>query len=234
MVTVDEAIIAKIVRNGKHFEILVDPELAYEFRDGKTVSIQKMLAINIVCTDAKKGDKASHTDIEAAFGTSDIEKIAEQIVRHGEIQLTTEFRRKKIEERKKQIATLISKNAVNPQTKMPHPADRIINAMEQSHFSVDPMKTAEQQMDDAIKAIKQLLPISFEEITLNIEIPAQYSGRAYGVIKELHPEKENWLSNGSLAAKVKIPAALLEVIYRKLGAITEGNVKIEEVKGDRQ
>ncbi|MBI3260585.1 MAG: ribosome assembly factor SBDS, partial [Ignavibacteriae bacterium] len=157
MVTVDEAIIAKIVKNGKHFEILVDPELAYELRDGKSVSIQKMLAINIICTDAKKGDKASTADIEAAFGTTDIEKITEHIVKHGEIQLTTEFRRKKVEERRKQIANLISKNAVNPQTKMPHPADRILNAMEQSHFSVDPMKTAEQQMDDAVKAIKQIL-----------------------------------------------------------------------------
>ncbi|MBI3190379.1 ribosome assembly factor SBDS, partial [archaeon] len=41
-------------------------------------------------------------------------------------------------------------------------------------------------------------------------------------------------SDGSLAAKVKIPAALRDNLYRKLGAITEGNARIEEVKGDKQ
>ncbi len=230
MVTVDEAIIAKIVKDGKHFEILVDPDLAYDLREGKSVSLQRMLAVNVVCADAKKGDKASIKDVEHAFGTLDIEKIAEHIVKHGDIQLTTEFRRKKIEERRKQIATLIAKNVVNPQTKIPHPPERILNAMEQAHFSVDPIKSAEQQMDDAIKAIKEILPVSFEQITLNIEVPAKYSGRAYGVIKEFHPEKENWLADGSLAAKITIPAGVRENVYRRLGAVTEGNARIEEAK----
>ena len=45
MVTVEEAIIAKIDKAGKHFEVLVDPNIAYELREGKIVSISKMLAV---------------------------------------------------------------------------------------------------------------------------------------------------------------------------------------------
>ncbi len=234
MVTVDEAIIAKITKDGKHFEILVDPELAYDLREGKSVSINKMLATNVVCTDSKKGLRASAKDIETAFGTFDIEKIAEFIVRHGEIQLTTEFKRKKIEDRKKQVATLISKNAINPQTRYPHPAERILNAMEQARVIVDPFRPAEQQVEDIIKAIKEILPISIEQISLNIEIPAKYSARAYGIVKEYGIEKESWLSDGSLFVRITVAAGLKENVYRRLGALTEGNAKIEEQKSEKK
>jgi len=126
MVTVDEAIIARYEREGKHFEILVDPQIAYDLRGGKSAPISKLLAVNAVFTDTKKGEKASPTDIQSVFGTTDVEKIGEIIVKKGDIQLTTEFRRKKLDEKKKQIASFISKHAMNPQTKLPHPQDRIL------------------------------------------------------------------------------------------------------------
>ena len=57
MVTLDDAIIAKIVRNGKHFEILVDADIAYDLKEGRTVSISRMLAVNEVFTEAKKANR---------------------------------------------------------------------------------------------------------------------------------------------------------------------------------
>lgn len=231
MVTVDEAIIARLSRNGKHFEILVDPHFAYDCRDGKSVSISRMLATNIVCSDARKAVKAPAADIEAAFGTHDVEAIAKEIVTKGELQLTTEFRRKKIEERRKQIASIISKYAVNPQTKLPHPQDRILNAMEQARVNVDPFKPAEQQVEEIIKALRPIMPISVEEATITAEIPAQYAGRAYGVIKDLGELKDQqWLATGALIVKLSMPAGLREETFRKLNAITNGEAKITEAK----
>ena len=230
MVTVDEAIIAKLVKEGKHFEIMVDSDIAYDLKDGKTVSISRMLAVNEVFTDAKKANRAPTGEVQKAFGTNDIEKIAVEIVKHGEVQLTTEFRRRKTEEKKKQIASFISKNAINPQTKLPHPPERVIAAMEQAHLSIDPFKPTDQQVEDVIKAIKSIIPISVEEISLMIEIPAKYSARAYGVVKEFGIQEEKWLSDGSLTAKITIPAGAKENIFRRLGAATEGSAKIEEGK----
>src|SRR3990167_5881551 len=180
MVTVDEAIIAKCVKNGEHFEILVDADIAYDLKEGRIVSLSRMLAVNDVFADAKKANRAAPSDILAAFGTNDLEKVAEDIVKHGEIQLTTEFRRRKTEEKKKQIAAFISKNAVNPQTKMPHPPERVMAAMEQAHISIDPFKPTDQQVEDVIKAVKTVMPISVEETSLTVEIPAKHSARAYG------------------------------------------------------
>ncbi len=228
MVTVDEAIIARYEKDGKHFEILVDAEMAYDLKEGKTVSIQRMVATNFIFTDTRKATKATPADIQKAFGTQDIEKIAEEIVKHGEVQLTTDFRRKKTEEKRRQIAELISKHAINPQTKLPHPQQRILSAMEQARVHVDAFKPAEQQVEDTIKQIKEILPISVEELVLTVEIPARYAGRGYGVVKEYGIEKENWLADGSLVVKITIPAGLKENVYRRLGNLTEGNAKIEE------
>jgi len=230
MVTVDKAIIAKYEKNGKHFEILVDPEIAYDLKDNKIVSLSRMLAVNIVFSDAKKGDRVSDNDILKAFGTNDIEKAAEMIVKHGEVQLTTDFKRKRIEEKKRQVAALISRFAINPQTRVPHPQDRILSVMEQAHAQIDPFKPAEQQMDDIVKLLKPIIPLSLEEITLFVQIPARYAGRAYGILKEFNIHQDKWLNDGSLAAKITLPAGLKEVIFKKLGALTEGNATIEEVK----
>ena len=228
MVTVDDAIIARYEKDGKHFEILVDAEMAYDLKEGKTVSIQRMVATNFIFTDTRKATKATPADIQKAFGTQDIEKIAEEIVRHGEVQLTTDFRRKKTEEKRKQIAELISKYAINPQTKLPHPQQRILSAMDQARVHVDAFKPAEEQVEGTIKEIKEILPISVEELVLTVEIPARYAGRGYGVVKEYGIEKENWLADGSLVVKITIPAGLKETVFRRLGSLTEGNAKIEE------
>ena len=47
MVNIDDAIIAKYESYGEHFEILVDPDLAAEFRnpDGNDVAIEDLLSI---------------------------------------------------------------------------------------------------------------------------------------------------------------------------------------------
>ena len=232
MVTVDKAIIARIERNGKHFEILVDPELAYDLREGKSISLGKMLAINQIFKDSKKGDKASEADIEAAFGTTMVEDAAKIIVQSGDIQLTTEFRRKKVEERRKMIASLISKYAINPQTKLPHPQDRVLNAMDRSRINIDPFKPAEQQVDDVIKEIKNILPISIEQVVVSIEITAQYASRSLGMIKQFNIQSQQWLQDGTLVAKVSVPAGMRDSFYRKINVLTEGSAKIKEEKGD--
>ncbi|MBI2232940.1 MAG: ribosome assembly factor SBDS [Candidatus Aenigmarchaeota archaeon] len=231
MVTVDEAIIAKYDKDGKHFEILVDPDIAYDLKEGKTVSLSRMLAVNLIFTDAKKGLRAPASDIEKAFSTQDVEKIGESIVKQGDVQLTTEYRRKKTEEKKKQVASFISKYAMNPQTRVPHPQDRILAAMEQSRISIDPFKPAEQQVGDVVKALKQLMPISLEEIILDIHISAQYASRAFGMLKDIGSlQGSSWGNDGSLNAKILVPAGLKDSAYRRLGALTEGTVRITETK----
>ena len=229
MVTVEKAIIAKLEKSGKRFEVLVDPDIAYDLRSGKAVSLSKMLAISQIFSDAKKGDRVPTGDLERAFGTADANKIAEVIVKTGEIQLTTDFRRKKIEEKRKQIATLISRAAIDPRTKMPHPPERVLNAMEQSHVNIDPFAPAEQQTEGVIKAIKAVLPMSIEEVDLIVEVPAKYGSAVQRAAREYGSGKEQW-SGANFMLHIKIPAGLKEKFFSHMSGISEGNAKIVEKK----
>ena len=44
MVSLEDAVIARYEKKGMHFEILVDPEVAEEFLDGKDVNLVENLA----------------------------------------------------------------------------------------------------------------------------------------------------------------------------------------------
>ena len=59
MVNVDEAVIARLESYGERFEILVDAELAADYKRGEDIAIEDVLAVEEVFKDAHKADKAS-------------------------------------------------------------------------------------------------------------------------------------------------------------------------------
>ena len=97
MVSVDKSIIARLDSRGEHFEVLVDPELALKVRRGEKVPVDKLLAVGEIFRDCKKGERASPEDISRVFDTNDLEAVANRIIKKGEIQLTTEQRRRMLE-----------------------------------------------------------------------------------------------------------------------------------------
>ena len=225
MVSLDEAIIARYEKKGMHFEILVDPEAAEKVIEGKKVNIIENLAIDTIFKDAKKGEKASEESIKETFGTTDIEKIAIKIIKEGEIQLTVKQRREMQERKKKAIIDWITRSSMDPRTKLPHPRERIELAIEEAKIHIDPFKPVEEQVKKIIEAIRPILPISIQNVKVEIKIPSQYSGKAYGeIVKMVRILKEEWLADGSFKCVVEMPAGLQSEFYDKLNMITKGEV----------
>ncbi|MBL7160326.1 MAG: ribosome assembly factor SBDS [Candidatus Aenigmarchaeota archaeon] len=230
MVSIEKAVIARIHREGKDFEILVDPDLALDFRRGKPVSVENVLAVRDIFSDSKKGDRPSGEDLQKAFQTTDPLKIAEIILKSGDIQLTTEQRRKLLDEKRKQIATTISKQGIDPKTRLPHPQQRILNAMEQAKISIDPFKPSDQQIEAVLKAIESVLPISIERVEIAIKIPMEHAGKASSVIRTIAPiKKEEWKGDGWYAL-IEIPAGMKGETLAKISDITHGQAEVKEVK----
>ena len=71
-ISVDKAVIAKIIKGGERFEILVDPEKALEVKSGKDIPLEEFLATNEIYEDSKKGLRAAENKVNKAFGTNDI------------------------------------------------------------------------------------------------------------------------------------------------------------------
>lgn len=141
MVRLEDSVVARYEAKGHRLEILIDPKLIDLLKSGKQVNIVDYMVIDEVFKDAKKGDKAGEEVLKEIFGTTDINEVAKQIVLKGQVQLTTEQRRKMLEEKKRQIVNEIAKNAINPQTNTPHPPQRIEKAIEEAKVHIDPMKS---------------------------------------------------------------------------------------------
>ncbi|MCD6575765.1 MAG: ribosome assembly factor SBDS [Nanoarchaeota archaeon] len=227
MVNVEDAVVAKLKKNGQNFEILVDCELAIKFRRGENVDINDVLAVRNIFKDAKKGEVAPH--LFEAFGTENIEEIAAEIIKQGEIQLTAEYKRKLAEQKKKEVIGKIADSAMDPRTKLPIPPKRLELAIEQAHISFDPFKPAEEQMQQVIEKLRPVLPLSFEKRKFEVIIPARHSGACYGILKKYGKIlKENWLGSGALQAEIEMPAKMAEGFIDELNKKTHGDVQIDE------
>lgn len=216
--------VARLTRENEHFEILIKPQKALDYRNGKLSSITEVLAADIIFSDANKGTKVSEESMRKAFKTVDTLIIADEILKKGTLQLTTDQRRKMVEDKRKQVIDFISRQAVDPKTNLPHPPMRIENAMEQIRYQIDPYKPVEEQARDIVKLLRPILPLKIEQITVAVRIPAEHSARAYGTIKTLGTiKREEWRSDGSWYGELELPAGSYASLLNKLGNITKGS-----------
>lgn len=232
MVSLEKAVVARLQRFQHHYEILVDPEraqdLADKLRKGDAVSaddVRSVIAVDTVFTHWSDGKKASDEVLQKGFETADFDVIARRILTEGEIQLTAEQRRKMADAKHKRIVETILRNAWNPQTKTPHPRDRIERALEEAKFKTDPQKRVEEQVETAMKLLRPLMPIAFERVRVAIKIPAEHAGHTYGVVKGLGDMKEEeWQKDGSLVIILEMPAGMQTDAYDRLNSVTHGQV----------
>jgi len=216
--------VARMTKDNEHFEVLVKPEKALDYRMGKIAAITEVLATETIFADANKGTKVAEESLHKAFGTTDALKIAETILKKGTMQLTTDQRRKMVEDKRKQIIDFISRQCVDPKTNLPHPPMRIENAMEKIHYPIDPFKPLEEQARDIIKLLRPILPLKMEQVSVGVQVPAEYSTRAYGAIKVFGTiKREEWRANGSWYGVLEMPAGLYAPFLEKLGQITKGS-----------
>jgi ribosome maturation protein SDO1 len=228
MVSLDDAVVARLEKGGKRYEILVDPELVDQFKsDPSSVSLDDLLATDEVWHDAKGGERPTEEKILSTFGTTELLVCVTNILRNGSIQLTTLQRRQMIADKRQQIITEISRTAIDPRSKAPHPATRIELALDELRWNPDPFLSVERQIKDAITVLRPVIPLSFETIKLAFRV----SGSAYGSVqREVRSDviKEEWLSNGDWAFVVEIPAGMKGEYLSKV-AKRDPNTEVKEL-----
>jgi ribosome maturation protein SDO1 len=223
--------VAKYSYEGEKFEILVKPDPALEYKLGKNKDISSVLVSDDIYTDSSKGTKPSIEKLLKAFKTEDATEIAEKILQKGDLNLTTEQRRKMVEEKKKQLVEFIAKTYVDPRTHLPHPPIRIEQAMKDARISVDSQKSVDEQVKDIVEKLRSIIALKSENLSLEIIIPAQFASQSYAVLKSVGSlKKEEWQNNGSLKAILEIPAAARPHVIDRLGSITKGSASVEVIQ----
>jgi ribosome maturation protein SDO1 len=216
---------------GEKFEILVKPDPALEFKLGKRKEISGVLVSDEIYSDSNKGTRASTEKLMKAFKTVDATAIATIMLQKGDLNLTTDQRRKMVSEKRKQIVDFISKTYVDPRSHLPHPPLRIEQAMDDARISVDPFRNTDEQIKEIIEQLRSIIPLKSENMVLEIVVPAQFAAQSYTVLKSFGTlKKEEWQSNGALKVILDIPAAARANVMDRLGSVTKGTASIEVVK----
>ena len=220
--------VVKYSFEGEKFEILVKPDPALDYKLGKKKDLSSVLVSDDIYTDSSKGTKPSNEKLLKAFNTDDSAEIAKKILEKCDLNLTTEKRRKMLEEKRKQLVEFISKTYVDPRTHLPHPPLRIEQAMKDARVSVDPQKSMDEQVKDIVEKLRSIIPLKSENLSLEIIIPAQFASQSYAVLKSVGSlKKEEWQNNGSLKAILEIPAGARPHVIDRLGSITKGSATVE-------
>ncbi len=250
-------IVGRIENSGRIFEMLMDPEKAWEAKklireeintrlkagkkksrltvdellNDRKIDLELIFESFTVFEDLRRGKKATDGDMEALFNTTDGMTIAGHILLDGEIHWTKAQRVEEKEKKLKQIITIISKNAINPQNKKPHPHQRIEKAIEEANVKIDLMRNAEEQVDDVVKSIRAIIPIRIEQVEMAIKIPTAFTAKGYNIVAQyVQIKKEEWQSDGAWVAVVSLPAGLQMELIDKLNKLTHGRVQTKILK----
>jgi ribosome maturation protein SDO1 len=182
VVSLDDAVLARLEKGGKRYEALVDPDLVEQWKEDSTdINLDDFMAMDEIFHDARAGERPTEDALLKTFDTLDVASILRIILTKGSIQLTTAQRKARVENMRQQIVHHIHSQSIDPKSKSPHPRTRIELALEESKYSVDPFKRLEDQVKDAIARLKPLIPLSFESVRLAFRIP----GSSYGSVNKL-------------------------------------------------
>lgn len=223
--------IVRLTTGGEHFEILVHPDPALEFKMGRKIDISQVIAVDEVYSDANKGLRVPTEKLTRVFKTNNFLQIAETILRKGDLNLTTDQRRRLVEEKRKQIVSTISRNYVDPRSGLPHPPLRIEQAMAEVRISIDPFKDAGEQTKMVVDELRGILPLKSERIKMLVKVPAQYASQSFGALKGVGDiVKEEWGTDGSLTVVIEIPAGVHSTLLDRLGSLSKGTAQASVIR----
>ncbi|QSG07177.1 ribosome assembly factor SBDS [Halapricum desulfuricans] len=235
MISLDEAVTARLESHGERFEVLVDPDAALAIKRGEfDGELEDVIAAEDVFENASRGDRPAESALEEVFGTTDPLEIIPEVIERGEIQITAEQRKEMQEQKHRQLIQRITRNAVNPQMDdAPHPPERIESALEETDFRVDPMEPVENQVDEALDALRPVIPIRFDEVTIAVQLPPDYAGSGQAKIREFGDlEREEWQNDGSWVGVVQFPAGLQNDFYDLVNEVSSGNAETRMIQDE--
>ena len=230
MATLDNSITAHMEISGERFEVMVDPDLALAFRLGQKKELNNVLTVEEVFKNFRKGERHTTSALQKAFGTTDVVVIAERIIKNGELALTTEQKRKMLEEKRKQIVAILMRECIDPRTGAPHTQMRLEQAMDAARVHIDGFKEAASQVEEVMKALRPIIPLKVERVRVAVKVPAEHAQRIYGTLKGYGIQKEEWARDGSLIVVLEMPAGMQGEFYDRINRATAGGAETKLMK----
>ncbi|MCL5009567.1 MAG: ribosome assembly factor SBDS [Candidatus Parvarchaeota archaeon] len=223
----DDRVIARLQIKDKKFEIFVDCEKAMLIKESKSSDIDSALLVDNVFKDVRRGEVAG--DLPRYFGTEDTKKIALEIIKRGDVQLSAAYREKQNEMLKKRIIDNIASMAIDSTTNLPIPRKRIELAMQDIHHNFDFGKSEKDQTEEILSKLKKVLPIKLGEFEYSAEAPIQYANDILMYLKRLADIKNTIRTDSSMNVDFSVKAGNEGELLSRLKSVTHGNITIRRI-----
>ena len=174
--------IVKLKQDKNTFELLTKPGKALKFREGKC-GWNEVLFSDEIYKNPSKGERFTGKELNKTFGTENLEEVAKIIIEKGELQLSAQERKEKMEQIRNGIVTYISQYYIDPKIKNAIPRTRVEAAMESLKFRIDSDLPVEKQALDLVKKFPNIgLVVKKVETLVTLTIPYQYLHQTKAII----------------------------------------------------
>ena len=221
--------VVRLRKGGKRFELACYPNTILDYRRNLIKTLDDVLQIPNIFVNVSKGQVASKQDLVKGFGTDERDKIIDEILRKGEVQVGEKERARKQEDVWNEMVTIITEKCVDPNTKRPYTASVIDKVLRDMGYSVNLSKSSKQQALEAIKQIQErtALPIQRARMRLRVVMPAKDGKRIKEALLKCvdHVEDEDWGDDYDMTCVVDPGQfrVLMELVQRE----TKGKGRIE-------
>ena len=95
------------------------------------------------------------------------------------------------------------------------------------------MEPVSEQVDEALDELRPVIPIRFDEVTIAVQLPADYAGSGQAEVREYGDlEREEWQNDGSWVGVVTFPAGLQNEFYDMVNELTSGEAETRIIKDE--
>ncbi|MHA1912401.1 MAG: ribosome assembly factor SBDS [Candidatus Kariarchaeaceae archaeon] len=223
-----ENTLIKITVKGHKFELIVNAELVWKYCElDEDIPLTEMVEGMVIFTNAKRGQKASEDELEM-FELNDELQIIEFILRNGQLNITAAQRNSFMVEKMSEIIEFLHLHCINPRTNLPHPPERINNAINEAGIIIKWDIPADEQAVDMIPLLQPIIPIRMEVVKIEFRIPATLVGPIYGKVTSVGTKlSEEWLSDGTWVVIMSIPAGAQAELIEEINSESQGKAQIK-------
>jgi ribosome maturation protein SDO1 len=214
-------------------EIICNQGSIEAYREGKSC-LDDTLITQEIYKDAKKADRASEADIVEVFQHKDMSKALDEIIKKGDYQISTAERKKKVEEKRKQIVYYFHKNYMDPKSRLPHPITRIEAALSDiKALRIHPHEPTENQAKQIMKQLRDIIPMKSNAMEGTITVPHAFLGQLQGVVRSSCTVLKEDYTDFGCKMRVAFVASDLEKLLADINRVGKGEVSLEfEMDGD--
>jgi len=186
--------------HGKRFEIACYQNKVLCWRAGTETDIDEVLQTQTVFSNVSKGQLAPNEEVKRAFGTEDTLEICKKILHKGELQVSERERQVTLDSKFHEIVQLVTEKTVNPETQRPYPLASIEQALRDAHFAIKNHRNSKQQALEAIKLLKESIPIQRAQMKMRIECQSKFYKQLLSDLKALNNSQTPASSSNSQAS----------------------------------